>query len=102
MGGHIVWGGQRLPQWLVDIFVECCGSMCVCVCFSVSVNAICASCARYRTVSLGHDIVKWTHSRSISQYHLIDMNTNNTFIFDYTFHDFMQFAKHIAVIDVVV
>jgi len=30
------------------------------LCFSASVNAVCAVCARYRTISVGHSIVKWT------------------------------------------
>lgn len=33
---------------------------------SVSVHAVCASRVRYLTISLGHDIIKWTHPRSIS------------------------------------
>jgi len=59
------------------LFVECRGTACVRVCFSVSVNAICDSHPWYRTISVAHNIVKWANPQQILWCRLIDRNTTS-------------------------
>jgi len=57
--------------------LHCLSNVAAACVFSVSMNAACASRVQYHTISVGHDINKSAHPRSISQCRLVSMNTKS-------------------------
>jgi len=58
-----VWPSTYTIKWpdycrWYALFVELRSGTCMCICFGVSVNVVCASCPQYHTISVGHNIVK--------------------------------------------